>query len=149
MDVYLYSYSGNTNVINKQLPQENVMSGVLRERNNVLSPSIIIRVPTTEQFAYNYCYVPEFKRFYFIDEIVYVSAEKIEMRLKVDVLKSYEREIMEATATSAVNDNPEPFISTRKNVYNMKPIFKKVSFPQSGLFDENGSIIMITIKGDK
>ena len=39
--------------------------------------------------SYNYCYIPEFKRYYFIDEIVSVKNGIWRVSLHVDVLESF------------------------------------------------------------
>ena len=67
--------------------------------------------------------------------------------MSVDVLKSYESEIMNATATVRETDNPDKYASNRETVYNRKPKFEKVEFPNKNLLNDTGTIIMVTIKG--
>ena len=143
----LYQYTGQKNVVNKNLPVGIDCLGVLRDTTDVISPTIIIRIKTPVKA--NYAYLPDFGRYYFIDNISYISGDKAEINLSVDVLKSYENEIMDATATVRETDNPDKYASNRETVYNRKPKFEKVEFPNKNLFDETGSIIMVTIKGNK
>lgn len=143
----LYQYTGQKNVVNKSLPVGIDCLGVLRSATDVINPTIIIRVKTLVKA--NYAYLPEFGRYYFVDNIRYIPGDKAEINLSVDVLKSYENEIMSATATVRETDNPDKYASNRETVYNRKPKFEKVEFPNKNLFDETGSIIMVTIKGNK
>lgn len=70
-----------------------------------------------------------------------------ELALRIDVLKSYESEILAATGRVSESDNPDPYISNRDTVYKRTPNFEKVLFSETGLLNENGGIIMVTLKG--
>ena len=61
--------------------------------------------------------------------------------------KTYETEILQTNARVIETDNANPYISNRDNVYNRTPNFEKVEFPNKKLLDENGQIVMITLKG--
>ena len=142
----LYQYTGQKNVVNKSLPVGIDCLGVLRSATNVINPTIIIRVNTLVKA--NYAYLPDFGRYYFVDNISYIPGDKAEINLSVDVLKSYESEIMDATATVRETDNPDKYASNRETVYNRKPNFEKIEFPNKNLFNDTGTMIMITLKGD-
>lgn len=144
--VTLYQYNGNKNTINKKLSNGIDYLGAIREQTSVLNPVITIRINDT--LKVNYCYIPTLKRYYFIDDITYIASDKAVLRLRVDVLKSYENEILSATGTVTQSDNPDKFSSNRQSVYNRKPNFEKIDFPNKKLFDKTGSIIMVTIKGE-
>ena len=72
-----------------------------------------------------------------MDRVSFEGNNAYELALRVDVLKTYESEILAATGRVTESDNPDPYISN----------FEKVPFANTGLFKEDGSIIMITIKG--
>lgn len=61
-----------------------------------------IRTPrfllTGDVTAYNYCYIPMFNRFYYINEIVERSGTQQEISLAVDVLQSFKDDILDNTA---------------------------------------------------
>ena len=143
----LYNYNGNRNTVNKTLANGVECVGAIRDDTNVLYPVLTIRVH--DVINVNYCYIPTLGRYYFIDSINYLSSDKATLKLSVDVLKSYESEILQASATVTQTDNPDKYSSNRETVYNRKPKFEKVEFPNKNLFDETGSIIMVTIKGNK
>lgn len=145
--VTLYNYTGHRNTINKTLTNETPCLGVFRDSTNLLNPVLIIRVSSPVTF--NYVYVDEFKRFYFIDGVRYIMGDKCELSLKVDVLQTYKEQILKATATVTETDKPDTFASNRENIYSRKPNFEKLEFPNKDLFNDTGSIIMVTIKGTK
>lgn len=146
IDVNFYNYSGKNNIVNKSLPTATVISGLLYDRFNVLNPTLTIRTQTT--FNYNYCYIAALNRYYFVDKVEIVDNQKTEVYLSVDVLKSYETEILAANGTITARENANKFISNREVIFNRVPKFNKIDFSVNAPFDENGSIIMVTIKGN-
>ena len=143
--VTLYNYNGNRNTVNKKLVDGVECIGAIRDETNVLYPVLAIRVH--DVINVNYCYIPTLNRYYFIDSITYLSSDKATLKLSVDVLKSYETEILQATATVTQTDKPDKYSSNRETIYNRKPNFEKIEFPNKNLFNDTGTMIMITIKG--
>lgn len=73
----------------------------LKDRTSILKPTITVQggTPTFEGKTfpdYNYCYIEEFHRYYFIIEIVSVSALVWDISCEVDVLATYRKEILQA-----------------------------------------------------
>lgn len=147
MQIELYNYNGNVDTVNKTLPTGNVINGAMWDGFNICNPVVIVKSPT--MITANYCKIEKLNRYYFIDKVFYRSCDKWELQLRVDVLKTYATQILQANATVTVRDNPNKYVSNRNNVYNRKPNFEKIDFPKKGLFNKEGSIIMITIKGNK
>lgn len=145
--IHFYNYQGGMTVINKTLPTPTDIKCTLWKTFDVLHPSLLVRLQ--ERPTFNYCKIDSLKRFYFVDSIKFVGNFTYEIFLSVDVLKTYETEIFAATATATESDKPNKHISTRTNVYDRTPNYEKIDFPQKGLFNKDGSIIMITIKGNK
>lgn len=147
MDIKFYQYAGHPDTVNKVLENPTTISGVLRQPFNTLNPVFTIR--KTEFFAFNYAYIPATNRYYFVDGVNVLQSDKVEIYLRLDVLKTYETQILSATATVEQSDNPDPYISTRDTVTTRKPQFEKVEFENKGLLNPDGTVIMVTIKGDK
>ena len=148
--VRLYNYNGNRNTVNKKLDGALEVTGAIRDETNVLYPVLTIRIPYgVRVFDFNYCYIPTgvFGRYYFIDSITFSSSNKATLKLSVDVLKSYESKILQASATVTQTDNPDKYSSNRETIYNRKPNFEKIEFPNKNLFNDTGTMIMVTIKG--
>lgn len=144
--INFYNYDGHPNAINKQLGDPTAIDGNLRQDFDVLHPVLILKKSPLPD--YNYCYISALGRYYFVDRVTYVGNNQYEITLRVDVLKTYETQILAATATATRRADADKHISSRADVYDRQPHFEKIEFPNSGLLDENGTIIMVTIKGD-
>lgn len=146
MDILFYNYNADARVINKSLGTGTTITGYLRNGNvGVLHPSVTIRADVLPH--YNYAYIPDFKRYYFVRNITVVDNTTYEINLDVDVLKTYENEIMSAHGNVTRADDANKFTSNRNSVYDIRPNYSKIDFPNTDLFTETGTIIMITIKG--
>lgn len=144
--INFYSYNGHPNTVNKQLGEFTAIEGDLRQTFDVLHPTVTLRKQPRPTF--NYCYIPDFGRYYFVDRVSFEGNNAYELTLRVDVLKTYESEILEATGRVTESDNPDPYISNRETIYKRTPNFEKVPFANTGLLNENGGIIMVTLKGN-
>lgn len=143
--IHFYNYKGDMKVINKNLSTPTNINCELRKSFDVLHPSLIVRLPTTP--AFNYCKIDSLKRFYSVDSVKFIGNLTYEIFLSVDVLKTYETEILQTKARVIETDKANPYISNRESVFNRVPNFEKVEFPNKKLFDEQGQIVMITLKG--
>lgn len=140
-----YHYPNRRDTVNKVLGEPTTAQGILFNETNILNPSIKVRF--NGLFAFNYCYIHELQRYYHIDKINIVETNVVELSLHIDVLKTYETAIMEATATVKEREQANKFISTRQNVYDVRPRFEKIDF-EKDLFNETGNIVVVAIKGN-
>lgn len=143
-----YKYSGKPNVINKTLENKTTIKGLFYLNVNILKPIIKFRNLTGYNFnIFNYCYISELNRFYFIDSIEIENNTVIIFNLKLDVLKTYQNEIFNSVATVSRKTNSNGYISNRENIYNVLPNIERLNFSENTPFDENGVIIMVSLKG--
>lgn len=91
MEIKLYKTNDEINKINKSLNSEISITGHLTEGCNILQPSILIE-NREDIVNYNYMYIPAFKRYYFITDLIY-SHKNITISGAVDVLKTYATDI--------------------------------------------------------
>ena len=150
MIITLYQYSGKNNVVNKDLGTGVNVDGTIKEPFNVLRPNVKIRVNSTLQniMIYNYVYIAELSRYYFVNSIDAISGDIFVLSLSVDVLKTYSAEILAATGTITNRENANKFISNRANIHDVRPQFEKIDFSVNAPFDADGNIIMVTLKGN-
>jgi hypothetical protein len=144
--INFYNYNGHPNTVNKQLGEFTAIEGDLRQTFDVLRPTVTLRKQPRPTF--NYCYIPSLGRYYFVDRVSFEGNNTYELTLRVDVLKTYESEILSATGRTSEADNPNPYISNRETVFDRQPNFEKIPFTNTGLFNETGGIIMVTLKGN-
>lgn len=66
---------------------------VLKEATSILRP--VIRIITSDDITtYNYIYIAQFQRYYFIDDIVSINNNKWEISGHVDVLETFKNGIL-------------------------------------------------------
>ena len=93
MDMYLYNTKDDNRVLNKTLIDEKHISEIrLKEPVNILTPSLLLR--NNGFLLNNYAYIPEFNRYYFIENITNKSKDVFEIDLKIDVLMSFKDDIL-------------------------------------------------------
>lgn len=145
--INFYQYNGRPNTVNKQLENGTTVNGDLRQDFDILRPVITLKLPQYPN--YNYCQITSLGRYYFVDSITYIGNGMYEIKLSVDVLKTYETQILAAYATVTKTDNADKYLSNRNVVYSRVPQFQKLTFENTGLLNSTGQIVMITIKGNK
>ena len=70
-----------------------VMQGTLRDESSVIDPVIVIEKTNPAISNYNYMYIPEFGRWYYINDIVSVRNKIWEIHAHVDVLYTWGADI--------------------------------------------------------
>ena len=96
MQIKLFKNLSEVNTIGKTLTEESERNGTLKDGCSVLSPSVVL---TGENLSgFNYAYIPQFSRYYFIKEITSVKSGLWEISMRVDVLETYKDSIKANTA---------------------------------------------------
>ena len=93
MSIFLYQNESAQNVVNKTLTNALELKGTLRESCDILNPSIMIENKDNTIFNYNYVYIPDFKRYYYINDFKNIVNGLYQVNLKVDVLMSFKNDI--------------------------------------------------------
>lgn len=150
MVITLYRYSGKRNAINKTLSNGVNVDGTIKDATNVITPQIRFRTKQTLQNvnSFNYVYIAALNRYYFVENCEIQSSDVFVLSLRVDTLKSYENAILASTATITERENANRFISNRANIHDVRPQFSKINFSVNAPFNENGTLIMVTLKGN-
>lgn len=94
----LYISASPVEKIGKALTAGGSYSCTLKETTSVLNPVLILRT-SDPVYNYNYLYIQEFGRYYFINDIRSVNNNVWEISAHVDVLETYKSAIL---ANSAV-----------------------------------------------
>ena len=103
MNIYLYKTADEANRLNKTLSGEIALTGALREECDILSPEIKIE-SAANLSAYNYCYIPDFGRYYFA-EFKIIRTGLWTVSCSVDVLMSYKDGIKALSAIAGRSAN--------------------------------------------
>lgn len=95
MELKLYKTVSSNNEINKILTDELVFDVNFKKRTDILSPEIPIH-SEIDLVKYNYAYIEQFERYYFIEEIEPKPNKIYRIRLRVDVIESFKDDILNA-----------------------------------------------------
>lgn len=96
MTVTLYNTTSQPNQMTKTLVNGTNINIQLKAPTNVISPEIVLKNVAID--GYNYCYIPDFKRYYFIADKDTVYADITTRKLSVDVLMSFSADIKQGLA---------------------------------------------------
>lgn len=103
MDIFFYTSSAEPNSFPKVLGSAIRYQGELRDECDILNPVLTIEGLNPDT-TFNYCYIPDFKRYYFITESSVIRTGLIQFNLHVDVLQSWSKEILELEAIISRNE---------------------------------------------
>ena len=147
MNIILYQTFSERERINKTLSNELTLTGTLRGESSVINPTFMIE--TSNPSSYNYCYISEFGRYYFITNITSVRNGLWKINCSVDVLMSFKTDILNLNVIvsdlSIGESRESTYINGSQWVSTVKGKTDIINFP-SGLLD-SGEYILITSGG--
>lgn len=145
MEIKLYNTSSNNNVLNKVLTDGKTFNIKLKNDTEIIGPVIILK--SDVKIDSNYAYIPEFERYYYIENISINSCNIYTLHLKCDVLMSFKDDILnsESYITSS-NKNINPYYNSNYH----SEVRKEVDIYKSNIILEDGTEnILVTIGGSK
>lgn len=103
MIIRLYITPSEPNRLDKKLTHELQINGSLRDECSVITP--VIEVNKGQGITnYNYVYIPNFGRYYFITDITAVRTDLWRLQLQVDPLMSFKEAIKNVTGIAQRNE---------------------------------------------
>ena len=145
MEVILYKNSSENNVIGKSLVQIKSVECNLKNDVSVVNPTFVLSY-TDSILDSNYCFIPKFNRYYFIDEIIPITGDRSIIKCKVDVLESFKNDIKSLTAIINKQETiADKFIDDGSWVVENKDFLQSYNF--SNGFNDSGEFILITAGG--
>ena len=142
MNILLYKTTNANNDLNKTISDKVELVGALREASSVIAPSILIQ---SNPIGYNYAYIPEFGRYYYIKNITAFRKGAYIVDLKCDVLMSFREEILHMSGIVSRLTNGDDY-ATRDIKTKCLETHRRLDFPETP-FTRNGSYILISKGG--
>lgn len=146
MEINLYNYAGNHLVVNKTLSGEKTISGNLKGMT-VSNDGISLRIMCSAEniLDYNYMYISELKRYYFIDSIELNVMGILTVNGSIDYLKSFESEILGSTCevVECESNYNDAFVEYEPNTKETITVFNG-----DNPFISEQSIILVANKGE-
>lgn len=96
--VTLCNNSSPVEKIGKTLSAGTDFTCALKDNTSILKPTLILRSDDASLAGFNYMKIPQFNRFYFIDDIVSLHNYQWEIHGHVDVLETYKDQILNNSA---------------------------------------------------
>lgn len=131
MNIALFKNLSDRNRITKTIRGGIGFSGTLREESNVISPTITIE--TDENLSeFNYAYITEFGRYYYIEEMTVVRHNLWQLSLAVDVLMSFRSDLVNVIGIVDKQENTRngsPYIDDNSLVVSSERFTQTISFP--------------------
>lgn len=145
MTIIFYKTLSKPNEINKVLQNGFTITGNFKTDTDIIKP--IIKVLNTTDFnifEYNYCYISELKRYYFIEDITILADKLFFISLSLDVLYTYKNAILSSVGNisrysqnvqSSKKDTIEDYIENEILLNNP--------------FSETGTMVMTALNGQE
>ena len=144
MEISFYNNVSEKEKIGKTLKNKKSLTGFLKQATSVINPVITIEIENPTK--YNYVYIPQFHRYYFINDMINVRNNLWEIHMNVDVLESFKTQIK---ANKAIVEKSEQTASSNEyfndgsTFYHDSREYNEIAMFQRG-FDTAPSYILIT-----
>lgn len=122
MQISLFTCTAENERVDKTdyLSNRFVLEGQFRNESSIIDPVITIEKTNPAEFHYNYMWIEEFQRWYYINEFITIRNKLWELHAHVDVLYTW-----------------------RTDIENMKAIIDKSADPSlSNMYIDDGSFVM-------
>lgn len=143
MTVIFYKYDSIKNKINKTLSNGLTVNDVVIQNDFDITDFELLIKNTNFNSEYNYCYIQDLGRYYFIENVERMNGTIYKIRVSVDVLKSYAKQIENINAIIVKSENPD------NNFVNCEVSENYISevIPLNDNFNHNGNLILVTSLG--
>lgn len=139
--ITLYYNKSDEDHVYKDITPYIVLTGTLRNDSSIINP--YIRVESTEVIDSNYCYIPLWNRYYYIDEIISYRTNIYDLSLRVDPLMSFKDEIMELDVIINKQDSDYTNLYLDDGDWIMENKMFNEVYTFSNGFNNNGEFILI------
>lgn len=141
----LYIVTDAYNVLNKTLNNPLVLNGVLNGEFDNNNPRLRIK-STTDITIYNYAFINEIGKYYFIDNISIDRNGYYIVNMSCDVLMTYRNEIKSLYGIVRNGVTANPYMNGYIDSYDVRRTKTILEFENN--FNEDGAIILIASKGN-
>ena len=150
MNITLYKTKSANNVINKKLVSEKNLGNncILADNTSVTSPTVIIGgITSLDSISdYNYAYIPQCHRYYYINDIIALSGGRVKLILSVDVLMTYKTDILNSTQLVTRQKNQgKMYLANADWTVDGRTYLRSQYFNENHFSSQNDSFVLITV----
>ena len=143
MTVIFYKYNGIKNKINKTLENGLTVNDVIMHNDFDITAFELLIKDTNFNSEYNYCYIQDLGRYYFIESVQKMNGTIYKIRLTVDVLKSFSTQIENIQVIITKSENPDnDFVDCEKSENYTSEVIN-----MTDNFTHSGNLILVTSLG--
>ena len=143
MTVIFYKYNDIKNKINKTLENGLSVNNVVIQNDFDITAFELLIKDTNFNSEYNYCYIQDLERYYFIESVERMNGSIYKIRLSVDVLKSFSTQIENIQAIIVKSENPDDnFVDCEKSENYTSEVIALTDN-----FNHSGNLILVTSLG--
>ena len=143
MTVIFYKYDGIKNKINKTLENGLTVNDVVIQNDFDITAFELLIKNSDFNSEYNYCYIQDLGRYYFIESVERMNGSIYKIRLTVDVLKSFSTQIENIQAIITKSENPDDnFVDCEKSENYTSEVINLTDN-----FNHSGNLILVTSLG--
>ena len=143
MTVIFYKYNGIKNKINKTLENGLTVNDVIIQNDFDITNFDLLIKNIGFSSEYNYCYIQDLGRYYFIENVERMNGTIYKIRVLVDVLKSFSSQIENINAIITKSENPDNnFVDCEKSENYTSEVIN-----MTDNFNHNGNLILVTSLG--
>ena len=143
MTVIFYKYNDIKNKINKTLSGGLTVNDVIMHNDFDITSFELLIKNSDFNSEYNYCYIQDLGRYYFIDSVEKMNGTIYKIRVSVDVLKSFSNQIENINAVITKSENPDNnFVDCEKSENYTNEVINLTDN-----FNHNGNLILVTSLG--
>ena len=147
MVITLYKNNSERNCVTKTLTNPRTLNGTLRQETSIKNPIITIAGDENTPF-FNYAYIEDFARYYFITDIKSIRNGVWEISFLCDVLMSFKNDILNSYAVIDQTQEYDiyNYLSSDTFTASVKDKTDIINFSGSSLLS-SGEYILITAGG--
>ena len=109
IDIYLYENIDVNNSIRKNPTQKAIVSGTFKVPTSIVHPSVQIEY---NKLDFNYVYIPQFNRYYYVDDVIVITNTLIQIECSCDVLMSFKSQLVDTYGVISRNeDDFNPYLN--------------------------------------
>ena len=143
MTVIFYKYNDIKNKINKTLSGGLTVNDVIMHNDFDITAFELLIKNSDFNSEYNYCYIQDLGRYYFIESVEKMNGTIYRIRVSVDVLKSFSTQIENINAIITKSENPDTnFVDCEKSENYTSEVIN-----MTDNFNHNGNLILVTSLG--
>lgn len=145
MTIIFYKTLSKPNEINKVLQNELHLSGTIKADTDIIKPILkVLNTLSFNIFDYNYCYIVELNRYYFIEDITILGDKFFYITLTLDVLYTYKEFILSSVAN--ISRYSKNVNSTKKDTIDN---YTENEILLNNPFSDNGTMVMSALNGQE